>query len=130
VIPFLRIARFTLALLALAAPVRAETHFLAAFDDVPLAPGLTERADAAFTFTTPEGRIEEAAASGAAEEGAVRAYYRAALPALGWALEDDGADMAFARGRERLTLAFARGSDEVLRVRYRVIARPASLALD
>ena len=109
---------------------RADTRFLTAFDDVPLAPGLTERADAAFTFAAPEGRIEEATATGAAQEGTVRAYYRDALPALGWALNGDAADMVFVRGRERLTLVFVRGSDGALRVRYRVIARPASLALD
>ena len=108
----------------------ADTHFLAAFDDVPIAPGLTERGDAAFTFAAPEGRIEETTAAGGAQEAVVRAYYRDALPALGWALNGDAADMIFVRGRERLTLVFVRGSDGALSVRYRVITRPASLALD
>ncbi len=130
-IPLLR----TLVLsLALATTAHADTRFLAVLDDVPLAPGLTERIDSTFTFAAPEGRIAETTAIGATEEGAVRAYYRAALPALGWALDGDAAVMTFARGRERLTLVFVRasqgGSDGALSVRYRVIARPASLALD
>ena len=122
------------AVLASVTSAHADTRFLAAFDDIPLAPGLTERAAAAFAFAAPEGRIAETAAAGGAEEGSVRAYYRAALPALGWALETDAAtpygQMGFVRGRERLTLAFARGSDGALTVRYRIVARPASLALD
>ena len=125
----LRAAVFVLSLAAVAS-AHADTRFLAAFEDVPLAPGLTERADAAFAFAAPEGRIAETAAGGAAEEGTVRAYYRAALPALGWAVESDAAEIVFVRGRERLTLTFAQGSDGALSVRYRVIARPASLALD
>ena len=123
-----RIALVTV--LAAATTAHADTRFLAAFDDIPLAPGLAEHAEAAFAFAEPEGRIAATAAVGAAEEGSVRAYYRAALPALGWAMEADAARMDFVRGRERLTLAFARGSDGALTVRYRIVARPASLALD
>lgn len=109
----------------------AQTAFLSAFDDVPLPPGLQERVGAGYAFASDLGRIEEADAAGPAEEGAVRTYYRAALPALGWSLEvDDGAGLAFARGRERLTLAFRRGSDGALAVRYRLVTRTASLALD
>ena len=122
--------RAFLFLVAFSATAHADTRFLAAFDDIPLAPGLAERADAAFAFAEPEGRIAETTAAGAAEEGAVRAYYRAALQALGWALETDAARMDFVRGRERLTLAFARGTDGAVTVRYRMVARPASLALD
>lgn len=109
------------------APAHAETRFLAAFDDVPLAPGLIERADAAFAFATSEGRIAETSAAGQGGEDAARAWYAEALPALGWARQDD---LTFVRGRERLTLAFATGSDGALTVRFRLIARPASLALD
>ena len=128
----IRWARLALlgAAFALATPADADTRFLAVFDDMPLAPDLTERADAAFSFAAPEGRIAETAAAGKTEEAAARAWYRTALPALGWALEADGPRMDFVRGRERLTLAFARGSDGTLTVRYRVVARPASLALD
>lgn len=121
-----------LACIALALPAHAETRFLARFDDMPLAPGLTERAEAGFVFSTPEGRIAEATATGAAEEGTVRTYYRAALPALGWSQDADAAargPLRYVRGRERLTLAFAKGSDGTLTVRYRIVARPASLAL-
>jgi hypothetical protein len=125
-IPVLRAALCALVLLQAPAAV-AETRFLAAFEDIPLAPGLGERAEAAFVFVAAEGRIAEAMAAGRNTEGAVRAYYGGALPALGWAAE--GAD-SFVRGRERLTLAYATGSDGALTVRFRLVARPASLALD
>lgn len=117
--------------LALVATAQAETRFLAAFDDVPLAPGLSERAEAAFVFAGAGGRIAETAASGAASATAdVRRYYAEALPALGWALEQAGEGLVGVRGRERLTLAFVRGSDDAVTVRFRLVSRPASLALD
>lgn len=125
-IPALRAALCALVLLQ-APSAFAETRFLTAFEDIPLAPGLGERAEVEFAFTAAEGRIAEAMAEGRATEGAVRAYYGEALPALGWAAE--GAD-SFVRGRERLTLAYATGSDGALIVRFRLVARPASLALD
>jgi len=110
---------------------QAETRFLAAFDDVPLAPGLSERADAAFAFASGEGRIAETSAAGQGGEAAVRAWYAEALPALGWARQNPSEDdLTFVRGRERLTLAFATGPDGALTVRFRLVARPASLALD
>jgi hypothetical protein len=125
------ILRALILFLALATPADAETRFLAAFDDVPLAPALEEQGDAAFAFGTPQGRIADALAVGAADEAGVRAWYAAALPALGWSMEADSpAAMAFVRGRERLTLSFSRGSDGALAVRYRMVAHPASLALD
>ncbi|MDX2233211.1 MAG: hypothetical protein NW200_01820 [Hyphomonadaceae bacterium] len=118
-------------LVAWLAPAGAQTRFLSMFDDVPLPPPLAERADASFSFPAGAGHIAETAAAGPADEGAVRAYYDAALPALGWSQEvDDAGGLAFVRGRERLTLAFARGSDGGLVVRYRIVARTASLALD
>ena len=113
--------------LTLSGAAVAETRFLAALDDVPLAPGLEERADATFAFASAEGRIAEAAASGRTTRTAVNGYYAEALPALGWTL--DRAD-TFVRGRERLTLDYGLGSDGALTVRFRLVARPASLALD
>lgn len=125
------ILRAIILFLALAAPAVAETRFLTAFEDIPIAPALQERENAAFAFGTPQGRLADALAVGATDEAGVRAWYAAALPALGWSLEDDrSAAMAFVRGRERLTLSFSRGSDGALAVRYRMVAHPASLALD
>jgi hypothetical protein len=125
----------TLAALAVLAScgsvARAETRFLSTLDDVPLAPALVEQTTQGFAFLSETGRIIEADAVGLTAEGAVRAYYRAALPALGWSMErDDQAGLFFARGRERLTLAFQHGSDGALAVRYRIVARASSLALD
>lgn len=129
-IPAMRRALVAIALLA-AAPAHAETRFLAAFDDIPLAPGLAEVANSAFAFAAAEGRIAESTATGReADLPAVRAWYAQALPALGWALQSDAGDLVFARGRERLTVTLARGSDGAATVRFRLVARPASLALD
>jgi hypothetical protein len=120
-----------IAAVAWAGAAQGQTRFLAAFEDVPAPPGLVEIEDGGFSFVSDLGRIEETSASGAVEEGAVRAYYRAALPALGWSVDgDDAAGLSFLRGRERLTLAFQRGSDGLTRVRYRMVTRTSSLALD
>lgn len=122
-----------LAVAVLLAPARAgaETQFLAAFADVPLAPGLAEQGTAAFAFTGQEGRIAETVASGRGQSARrARDYYLEALPALGWALQPASGDLVFLRGRERLTLAFADGSDGALTVHFRLVVRPASLALD
>lgn len=126
----IRLLLFVTAVGLASAVAHSEPRFLQTLDDIPLAPGLQERAAAGFDFATPEGRISEVEAAGAGDEDAVRAYYRAALPALGWALAEDQARMEFIRGRDRLQVSFGQGSDGSLEVRYRVISRPASMALD
>ena len=75
-------------LLAASAPALAE-GFLSSVEDLPLAPGLSEMADAALTFDTPSGRIVEGAARGTVEASAVLQFYGATLPQLGWARESD-----------------------------------------
>jgi hypothetical protein len=106
----------------------AETRFLAALDDMPLAPGLTETPGAAFAFEGREGRILAARASGAADAEAVRAYYDAALPSLGWA-KSEGEALSFQRGRERLTVALDAKADGKLDVRFTLVVQPAARAL-
>lgn len=66
------------------AGVAAERAFLAAVEDLPLAPGLVERPAAGLVFDTAEGRIIEAHAEGAVSAGDVEAFYAEALPELGW----------------------------------------------
>jgi hypothetical protein len=106
-----------------AAPALAQGRYFAAIEDLPLAPGLTERAGG-FVFQGQEGRIVSAAAEGPTDAAAVRAFYRETLPALGWA-ENPGAEPAeFLRGRERLILEIST-AETGLRLEARLIARAA-----
>jgi hypothetical protein len=58
--------------------------FVPGTEDVPLMPGLTPVAGSAVVFDKPEGRIVEAQAAGKVTRAAVRAFYEASLPRLGW----------------------------------------------
>lgn len=93
------------------------TLFLAAIEDLPLMPGLTEDANAGVNFDSPAGRIAEAVAFGNVSERQVLDFYAAALPQLGW--RQDG-DAEFSREREILKLEFpARPkADSPLTVRF------------
>jgi hypothetical protein len=98
-------------LLSLCAAPAAAQPFLAHLPEVPLAPGLTELADAGFQFDTPEGRIAETVVAGQADAVATLTFYRETLRQLGWvprppprALQPE----VFAREGERLTLALDR----------------------
>lgn len=71
-----------------AAPARAQ-GFLGAYEDLPLAPGLTEDANAGVVFDSPGGRIVEAYATGAVKAAEVLRFYAATLPQLGWTRETD-----------------------------------------
>lgn len=104
------------------APIRlAAAEFFASIDDLPLAPGLTEIVEDGVMFDSPAGRIVTAVAGGDASAGAVRAFYRKALPALGWSLAPGG---TYNRDGEVLTLQLeAAGSGVMLIVRV-VPARP------
>jgi hypothetical protein len=57
--------------------------FLAEFEDLPLAPGLTE-VPGGMLFDSPTGRIVEATAQGDVREKDVLAFYAQTLPELGW----------------------------------------------
>ncbi len=99
-------------LLVLAPPaVRADDYF-AAIDDLPVAPGMAEDENASVVFDSPAGRIVTVVAIGNARLAVLRAYYRSALPALGWdpqyadAYVREGATLAFTYSRDgdRLTM--------------------------
>jgi hypothetical protein len=62
----------------------ADPEYLTAVADLPLPPGLVEDVDAGINFDKPEGRIVEALARGAVAKTDVAAFYRTALPGLGW----------------------------------------------
>ena len=99
-------------------PVTAlSVSFFTAIEDMPVAPGLTEKADSGVTFDTPGGRIVSVEALGNVRIPAVRAFYAKALPPLGWV--SYGTD-AYRRDGERLTLRFAAGNGH-LTVLFRVV---------
>ena len=95
----------------------AAAPFLTAIEDMPVAPGLAEKAESGVSFDTPGGRIVSVEAQGNASIAAVRAFYAKALPPLGWV--SDGAD-AYRRDDERLTLRFTAGNGS-LTVQFRVV---------
>lgn len=114
---------FCLMLAAAAAPaawaqgraVPGGAGFLSVIDDVPLMPGLSERADAAVVFDKPEGRIVEAEATGRLARADVLKFYAASLPQLGWRARGEG---KFLRDREELALSFTSGQGGSLTVRF------------
>ena len=63
----------------------ADGGFFDLVADLPLMPGLAEVREAGVVFDKPDGRIVEAYASGEVARDRVFAFYRAALPELGWA---------------------------------------------
>jgi hypothetical protein len=69
--------------------------------DLPLMPGLTTLPDSGLVFDKPGGRIVEAFAEGSLTPEAVRSFYDATLPQLGWRREGAG---AYLREGERLKL--------------------------
>lgn len=90
----------------------AQGTFLRDVDDLPLAPGLTEHADAAMVFDKPGGRIVETSASGSTDRGTVAAFYAQALPALGWTPRGD---LRWQREGEVLAIDIAGGTPLVVR---------------
>lgn len=63
--------------------------FLAAYEDLPLAPGLAEVAGSGLVFDSPGGRIVEAYAKGQSSSAEVLGFYASTLPQLGWTRESD-----------------------------------------
>ncbi len=102
---------------ALVSEARAAAGFLSIAEDVPLMPGLAENADAATVFDKPTGRIGSTEAKGNVTQAAVKQFYAATLPQLGW--QAAGADL-YRRDAERLRLGFA-GRDGALTVRFELL---------
>lgn len=88
--------------------------FVPGTEDVPLMPGLTPVAGSAVVFDKPEGRIVEAQAAGKVTRAAVRAFYEASLPRLGWTAagadawrrESEVLRLDYREERSRLTVGF------------------------
>lgn len=92
---------------------RAQTVYLTELEDVPLMPGLSEVEDAGVVFDKPSGRIVEVYAHGSVSREEVTAFYREALPQLGWRPQDG----IYLREGEALEIDFL-GADGDLAVRY------------
>lgn len=105
--------------LAIAASGPVAATFLSNLDDIPLMSGLTERKDLAVSFDKPEGRIVESQAEGRLSADAVRKFYAATLPQLGWRLQ--GANH-FTRESEELQLTITT-VNQVLIVRFALSPR-------
>jgi len=120
------------AALAAAGPAGAATTFLSMLDDIPLAPGLAEARAQALAFEGREGRILQADAQGALGAPEVSAFYRSALPALGWSElpAGAGAEWTFARGRELLVIRAAPAAPGRLDVHFTLVVRPAAVDAD
>lgn len=88
------------------APAHA-TEYLRAIEDVPLASGLVEEPEPV-VFESDLGRVVRTRASGNADYGALREFYLASLPPLGWARQGDVAPhgpIHFVREHEILTVS-------------------------
>ena len=83
---------------------------------MPIAPGLVETADRA-EFSNDTARVLSMSASGQAEAEQVRAFYDAALPALGWAISLGSGgenETVYLRGREQVSLSYHQRGEELL----------------
>lgn len=76
------IAGYLLAGLVYAAPAAAQ--FVPGIADLPMLEGLAAEPGGPVVFDTPEGRIVTTSLTGAIAEKAVRDFYGATLPQLGW----------------------------------------------
>lgn len=106
--------------LAVSSNFASAAGFFQSIDDLPLAPGLTEAVDQGVRFDSPGGRIVTAVAQGdggTAAIAAVRAFYRKALPPLGWAPVSAN---SYTREGERLDLHFETAEKRVI-VRIRLV---------
>ena len=109
-----RAAVFVVAIF-LGTPAWAETAYFQQVEDLPVAPGLAEYAERT-EYSNADLRIVGASASGRADAEHVRAYYSAALPALGWAISLGGGgenETVYLRGREQLSLRFFQDGDQL-----------------
>jgi hypothetical protein len=97
--------------------VAAEPAYLREVSDIPLPAGLVEDAAAGVAFDKPGGRIVEAVARGDGAAGPVVAFYRAALPQLGWRPVGAADALSWRREGESLRLEVAEAGP-VVTVRF------------
>ncbi len=111
--PFVRVLFLAALLASTAAPLpRAQDGgYITQVEDLPLMPGLKEIADAGLVFDVPSGRIVEAYAQGPVARKTVLAFYRKALPPLGWRA---AGGTVFQREGENLKLDFLDGGNALI----------------
>ena len=120
----LSIAAVFLACVTAASAFAASARFLTELPDVPLMAGLAE-VDG-FVFDDEGGRIVECIATGGISRSAAAAFYRQALPQLGWV---EASPLKFRRGKEELSLEML-GADGSLTIRFLLAhADPLSLSV-
>ncbi len=96
------------------------TAFVTGIEDLPLMSGLTEVADSAFVFDTPEGRLVESRAVGRVPADRVEAFYEDTLPQLGWTMV---APRAFVREGESLRIELSLEGEQ-LSVQFLISPEP------
>ncbi len=101
----MRFVFLLLAALFVSTAAPAAAGYSAAIEDFPLMPGMTENAQDIVIFDKPAGRIVETALRRAPANAL--AYYRDALPALGW--QPQGKD-SYVRDGEEMTLTLSGGT--------------------
>ena len=99
----------------LAAVAGRAGQFLAGLEDVPVMPGIDIVDNAGVAFDSPAGRIVEAYATGKVTRNAVRSFYQAALPQLGWTRTGN---LEFNREGERLKIELLGQAPEPVTVRF------------
>ncbi|HYD87402.1 MAG TPA: hypothetical protein VEA80_08000 [Vitreimonas sp.] len=117
-----------LAALVCAAPAQAQTRYFAGIPDLPLPSGFSE-VDVAPVFEG-QGRLVFAEAIGPGDGLAVRDFYVATLPQLGWSEGVESGAIVFQRGRERLHLFLTREGESRVRLRVQLAVRPAAMDAD
>lgn len=103
-------------------PGGAADRFFEGIDDLPLMPGLTEKAGERSTFDTAAGRIIARTAQGAVTPDAVLRFYGDTLPQLGWRLLASG---IFTRGPEKLQIDFPARPAGVHTLDVRILITPS-----
>ena len=100
---------FGLMLILALSPSMAQDVYLSAARDIPLAPGLDETGDGSLAFDKPQGRIIRVTARDAQNDVVskdVLAFYRQALPNLGWSeITAQDAALTFKRESEMLRIS-------------------------
>lgn len=116
---------------AVAAAPAFATDFLQAIEDVPLAEGLHEQAEAVI-FESDQGRVVRSTAVGETTAQDVTLFYLATLPALGWTRSDAGDPAAYVFERENEVLRIdvrQPTPGEPVDVRFELIVKLASTRL-
>jgi hypothetical protein len=107
------------AALLFAVAAMAGDTFVPGTEDLPMMPGLIAIEGAGVVFDKPQGRIVEAEAKGKVKREAVRSFYGATLPGLGWKV---AGPQRWSRENEALVIDI-KGRDGAVTVGFRLSPR-------